>query len=265
MKKSFFVNWKWCVVVFVAVISFLGAVDSALENEAGGGIIALFVLSMLCVFLGIRMPSWFTIDKEGIRLYYLLFFKEYILWKKVSCIYIRSYHPVFIFLDSFHIEGEWEMYTYSFAAPRIPRSFRARKLIEKYSELEIEGYLIDEITQDVRDYGIKSGKWWPGYFKVSETEKNARAQLLRVLTEKNKFTVRECEKNIKYFYGTNKRNSKKRPCKAYTYYAEIKLHNINKIIPIASVSCDSKKYIYKIYTDKINAIKTEDVKTGSDI
>lgn len=143
-KKEFALNKSFFLFVFLGAFVFsLGiylVIDSISVLRAG------ICLAGLLFLIGgmIAQPLCYGFDEEGIVLYFVLYPKEIYLWKNIRKIKnTKDYSgstPILsmIFSNVYEISGKIEGKKRFFECGAVSKSFRTKKLLEKYWHKKIE-------------------------------------------------------------------------------------------------------------------------------
>ena len=143
-KKEIVLNKSFFLFVILGILTLtLGYV--ALSEEVSLWSIFFCILGLLFVIGGpIKEPLFYSFDTDGITLHYLFVPKECYLWKNIRKIkkardgYSRSAIIDFIFSRVYEINGKVEGKQRFYMNGIIIISFRTKRLLDKYWEIEIE-------------------------------------------------------------------------------------------------------------------------------
>lgn len=226
-RKHFFINRLWKIFLFLDVILWGLAITCLLkENRVSVLGIGFLIFALFGIAGLILCPICFVIDRNGIRIYYAFIWKEDISWENafVTLKYDTGTRSLPYLFDTFKIYGTSNhKKQYFFMRSEISRSRRARKWIEHYTGEKIEGFLIDEIKEDISEWQEKQSNKQANRLQkdlqaVKAAERQARALLRRVLSA---LPIENNAYDVSYFYRTPSADCNVRPAESYNYTARI--------------------------------------------
>lgn len=149
---------RWQIVFTAMTVLFAYGVVVTLTDAEGGWywLPAAFV-GILCGAIALTTPCLYIMSDKGITIIYMLgFLRRYIPWntvRKLEICHHRSHRsiPLPYINDTIVIHGQAQGKQFFFTDNEIIRTLRARILLEKYTGLKVEGFMID----DFRDWRKK--------------------------------------------------------------------------------------------------------------
>ena len=153
-KKQIALNklFNFCMIIcaFILWLSIECFVEGDLAWGIGCGIVALITFIIPAIFT----PYCYAFDKEGVSLCYIFLPVERYLWKDIRSIeatidYFCSKANIFEFFYAFvfSIEGKNVGKTRFYMQGHIRKSFRTKRLLTKYWDGTITGYLFEDVKK----------------------------------------------------------------------------------------------------------------------
>lgn len=247
-KKHFFLN-NIFIFSLIAVILSLWFAIVIVSSEAWVGAMFFIVAAAAAVCI-VLYPHYHVIDDKGIRIYYIFLLKEDYKWKGIEEVYITydsGHRPIPFILDTFCIIGYSESKDYFFMRSEITRSRKARKLIEHYTGKRIQGFMIDDFKEDIRNLKVRYRKHFPDKSTIKALEKTAEGQLKEILPDAR----------IEYFYQTKAAEQLTRPKGNSTYCARVE----DRIIPLVEIRLKKNIYHARLRKDIFKILKEEQICT----
>lgn len=203
-------------------IGFLG--DGDRSFGIGLGIVSLLLIVLPAIFT----PYCYSFDSEGISLCYLLFSVERYLWKDIHAIEVkdtstssRSVLFELFFAYDFCIKGTSVGKRRFFMEGHVRKSFRTKRLFEKYWDGTITGYLFEDTKERIQTRRIKKQKHVKAHLtdEIVPMEREIRAKTREWLEP---FVAQakhyDLEIKTKHLYITKDfEELNSRPQKGYTY------------------------------------------------
>lgn len=253
-KKRIALNRNFALFIAIGLLLAMLAYGSFLAEETGVGVgLGLFAVFAIAAPI-VAMPWYYVFDPESVSIKYIFFPQERYLWKNICYVSVvdavasGSEHSLFLY--DFKLEGNVEGKLRRYMDGRISKSWRTKRLIEKYWDGTIEGYWHDEVQ------AVK--KWWNkrvtkkqlqhkrhSIDEVVLMERQARASV-RTWLEPFEAEARQYDLQVRtqYLYITEDyEESHSRPETAHTYTAVIDICRPNET--------DEDRMII-LYTDMIN-------------
>jgi hypothetical protein len=212
--------------IFMFIISLLfGYISVAgfAAKDVGGGILFCFV-ALIFITLSIFSPCYYVFDSEGVSICYVFLPCERYLWKNIYAIDVqfKSYgHRPSIFFRVFCISGSNEGKLRFYMNGIIVKSIRTKRLLEKYWDGQIQGYLIDSIKAWFRKRKQKAEAEIAAHLtdEIVPLERETRAEAREWLAP---YVAQAKQNDIyiksKYCYVTKDfEESNSRPDEGYTY------------------------------------------------
>ncbi len=228
-KRQIAFNKQYTLFFILGVFLLILSVTSFCEGDTGFGIGLGLVSALFLVGAPIFLPCFYLYDKEGVTLVYLYLPNERYLWKNVYEIRVidddtHSNRKSLLFFLVYKITGDVEGKQRFYMDGHIQKSFRNKRLIQKYWDGTITGYFDDEIEECKawrKRHKDKKQKQIKQQFtdEILPMERSVRSEIRQAL--KHEIC---CAQNlgltlcIEYYYVTDdltKHNS--RPNAAYTY------------------------------------------------
>ena len=145
-------------IFFAAFVAMLViAAISELTAPSGVGLLWLVWIAMTLFLLTFTLilPCLYIMSDRGITIVYMLgFLRRYIPWntvRKLEVCYPKRCKSLPYVTDTFAIHGQAQGKQFIFTDNEIVRTRRARKLLERYTGMKVEGFMID----DLRAWGKK--------------------------------------------------------------------------------------------------------------
>ncbi len=238
-KQQFALNHEQVFILLAGILMAGISVTSYLENETGF-FVAFGVLALLAVLIPlILLPSLYIFDDEGITIFYLFLPNERYLWGK-----IKSIDVCYEGADShtkFEIGGVPESNIYFYTKGKICKSLRTKRLLEKYWDGTIEGYMFEGLRNRLKQQKSQQIK---AYLtdEVAAAEREVRAKIKEVLPfYEEQAKQLDLDFKTKFVYTTKSGNeSRSRPKdEGYTYTLIVALSkpdekDENKIVEVSA-------------------------------
>lgn len=197
------------------------------EQAVGVGIgVAVIALLFLCIG-PVLMPYQYRFDEEGVTICYLFISNDRYLWKNIYHISVETLGTktsiLDLFLKFYKIEGQSECKTSTLHEGTICKTFRSKRLIEKYWDGTIEGYW--DVFKPSKSK--RKGKKQPSKTLLTEEiaamERNIRAEMRPFLgSYEAQAALYGMELQVEYEYMTADYDTvKSRPTQRYTYCVSI--------------------------------------------
>ena len=155
LKYHVFLDRRQIMFAELTALFVCGAAVILADPEEGWFWLVPALLAMLCGTLTLLTPCLYIMSDEGIAIYYLLgFLRRFTPWSTVCYLEVRYPKGTKNFPyvgDTFAIHGKTQGKSFFFTENEIVRTRRARKLLERYTGMKVEGFMID----DLRAWGKK--------------------------------------------------------------------------------------------------------------
>lgn len=190
-----------------------------------GVIFVIAAVAAACV--SVFTPFVYTFDDEGVSLRYLFLPNERYLWKDVYAIEVEDLGGTRRSLIDFFYAGVFSIYGNTVSEPRfymkgrIRKSFRTKRLLEKYWDGTITGYFLEDVKKWFNKRKKKKGKEIEQHFtdEIVPLEREVRAEAREYVAP---FIEKAKEQGLylrtEYLYVTrNMEELRSRPDEGYTY------------------------------------------------
>ncbi|MBQ8575324.1 MAG: hypothetical protein IJ447_04680 [Clostridia bacterium] len=152
-EKHKFINKFWYIWLAISLTSFIAA---GCINYAVGHFYLLYALGAIALLDCVIMPTHYVMDNTGIYVYYLFYFKMEYRWHNIWHIY-KAYNlsprSMLYFGKSIEFSGSGTgPKIFDFLNVEISYNRRAKELIEKYTQTEIDDYTI---AGDIKNFKKK--------------------------------------------------------------------------------------------------------------
>lgn len=152
-ERHKFINKFWFVWLAISLASFIAA---GCISYAVGGFNPLYIFGTILLLVCINIPTHYVMDNRGIYVYYLFHFKMEYLWNNIWHIY-KAYNlsprSMLYFGKSIEFSGSGTgPKIFDFLNVEISYNRRAKELIEKYTQTEIDDYTI---AGDIKNFKKK--------------------------------------------------------------------------------------------------------------
>ncbi len=227
-RKQFALNKLFGVCIIFGVVLAWLSVEFLGDSETAWGIGSGIGALLLTVLASIFTPFCYSFDSEGVSLCYVFFPVERYLWKDIYAIEVeykssgsRAGILDFFFASVFSIKGKNVDKTRFYMKGRIRKSFRTKRLLEKYWDGTITGYLLEDVKKWINKRKAKKHTQIKSHLtdEVVTLEREARVEArewLKPLASQAK--QYDLDIKTKYFYVTKDfEELKSRPQKGYTY------------------------------------------------
>ena len=227
-KKEIALNKIFNLCIFLGAFCAWGAVAFLVDGDIswgfGWGIVSLLLIVLPAIFT----PYCYSFDSEGISLCYLFFSVERYLWKDIHAIEVKdtstsSRSALFelFFAYDFCIKGTSVGKRRFFMEGHVRKSFRTKRLFEKYWDGTITGYLFEDTKERINARRTKKQKRMKAHLtdEIVPMEREIRAKA-REWLEPFVAQAKHYDLEIKttYLYITEDfEELKSRPQKGYTY------------------------------------------------
>lgn len=243
-KKQIALNKLFNFSIIVGLLLSYISVEFFRENEIGWGIgIAVSAVVFFIIQPLIFSPYCYIFDNEGVSIRYVFATEERYLWKDIYAIEVEytDYTPtcrvnifsffIFIFGNFFNISGENVNEERFYMKRRIRKSFKTKRLLEKYWDGTITGYVFEDVKKWINKRRTKKQAQVQAEAneEIVTLERKKRAEV-RGWLEPYTAQAKQCGLSLKtkYVYiNSDFEESNSRPQEGYTYtfVAEISRYN----------------------------------------
>lgn len=241
MKKQFALNklFNFCIIfgLFFAWASIEFFRDSEIENgwAIGFGVVALLLIVLPMIFT----PYCYAFDSEGVSLCYVFLPVERYLWKDVHAIEAEwNNHTTkssifdFLYASVFSIKGKSVGKSRFYMQGHIRKSFRTKRLLEKYWDGTITGYLFEDVKKWINRRKAKKQAEIKEHLtdEIAPMERQVRAEARELIAPFiDKARQYDLEVKTKYYCITKDfKESRSRPKEAYTYTLVAEIAHFNE-------------------------------------
>lgn len=221
-------------MVFVGVLLALFSAEAFSERDftwaVGFAVAAILFILIPALFT----PYCYAFDKNGVSLRYVFFPEERYLWNNVRSIEVdiiftsgRTHFFDLFYAWVFKLEGKNEGKHRFYMQGHIRKSFRTKRLLEKYWDGTITGYLFEDAKAWLAKRRAKKEAYVKRHLAddVIQLEREVRSEVREIL---NPFVIdakkHGLELKTKYLYVTKDyRELKSRPNEKYTYTVNLEL------------------------------------------
>ena len=220
-------NRNVILFIFVGLACISLSKFSFMEKEIGVGIAMGFFAALALVAPLAFMPWGYCFDPEGVSIKYIFLKEERYLWKNVHAVStvqaIADGGRRSLFLYDLQIDGNVEGTKRRYMDGRICKSFRNKRLIQKYWDGNVEGYWHDEV-QTVKHWRNQKKKKPRKLYATDEVvamERDLRASMRNWLSVPLAEAAQyDLEVRTEYLYITNDyEEHRSRPMTSHTYTA----------------------------------------------
>ena len=242
-RKQIALNKLFNTSVVLGVLSVCISIELFSCDEIIWGVI-LAVAACLLIFLPmIFTPCCYIFDSEGVSFCYILIPNERFLWNDIYAIEVEDISPPYshmhsITLDFFYasvfcLKGSDSIKRRFFENVHIRKSFRTKKLLEKYWDGPITGYFFEDAKKWINKKRAKKQAYVNAHFtdEIVKMEREIRADAREWLkpilaqAKQNNLDVK-----LKYYYVTkDSKELKSRPQEGYTYSIDVEISHYNEI------------------------------------
>ena len=218
-----------------------GSIEFFIENDTawswGFGLVGLILIVLPAIFT----PYCYAFDSEGVSLCYVFLPVERYLWKDIHAIEVEDIKLGiasrvtifdFFYASVFSIKGTNVGESRFYMNGHIRKSFRTKRLLEKYWDGTITGYLFEDAKKWIDKRKAKKHSQIKAHLtdEVVAMEREIRAETRELLKP---FIAQAKQYNLdikeKYFYITGDfEELKSRPKEGYTYTLVAEISHFNE-------------------------------------
>ena len=242
-RKQIALNKLFNTSVVLGVLCACISVELFSCDEIIWGVILAVAACLLILLPLIFTPCCYIFDSEGVSFCYILISNERFLWKDIYAIEVEDINPPYshmhsIILDFFYasvfcLKGSDSIKRRFFENVHIRKSFRTKKLLEKYWDGTITGYFFEGAKKWINKRRAKKQAYVNAHFtdEIVKMEREIRADarewLKPVLAQAKQNNL---DVKLKYYYVTkNSKELKSRPQEGYTYSIDVEISHYNEI------------------------------------
>lgn len=239
MRKEYARNKLFNFFVILGLIAAGLSVDCFLTNEIGFAIFFCLLALLFLIVPSFLTPVFYAFDSDGVSLHYAFYPTERYLWKDIYAIEVEhrydggtaSILALFYFVV-FTIRGKNVGPCRAYMNGHIRKSIRTKRLLEKYWDGTITGYLFEDTKKRIQQRRNKKQAYVQTHLtdEIVPMEREMRARVREWLTP---FAAQAKQQNIelrtKYLYITKDFDElKSRPKEGYTYTLTIEIAHPNE-------------------------------------
>ena len=241
-RKQIALNKLFNTSVVLGVLCACISVELFSCEEIIWGVILAVAACLLILLPLIFTPCCYIFDSEGVSFCYILIPNERFLWKDIYAIEVEDINPPYshmhsITLDFFYasvfcLKGSDSIKRRFFENVHIRKSFRTKKLLEKYWDGTITGYFFEDAKKWINKKRAKKQAYVNAHFtdEIVKMEREIRADAREWLkpilaqAKQNNLDVK-----LKYYYVTkDSKELKSRPQEGYTYSLDVEISHFNE-------------------------------------
>ena len=272
-KRQIAFNKVFTLFIILGILILLVSISCFSEGDIGFGIGMCIVAGLFLIGAPILLPCYYLYDKEGVTLVYVYMPNERYLWKNIYEIRVidddtHSNRKALFFFLVYKITGDVEGKKRFYMDGHIQKSFRNKRLIQKYYDDKIIGYFDDEI-EDFKAWRAKRKNK-----KQKQNQMNFAAEIPRIERKlrTDLHNSLQCDINaaqklgltlrIEYRYVTKQGTLNSRPKTDYTYTALVNIAHPNERektkklcmeVKLLSVQLKETDYHFVIHDKERNA------------
>ena len=156
IKYHLFLDRRQLMSLFFAIFSGWMTVE-LLSDEDNAWWILWGIITLLMTAMALALPCLYLMTPKGLHIIHTFgLLRRFIPWDSVVGLQVNydnasSSRKLPYLFDTFIIYGDVKGPTYFFTEDEIVRTLRARILLEKYTGLKVEGFLLDDIRDARRN------------------------------------------------------------------------------------------------------------------
>ena len=228
-------NLLLIVACFFAAMSFSMILEKDVSWAIGCGAVALVFLACALLFT----PYGYAFDREGVSLCYVFLPNERYLWKDIHAIDVdwvkitaKTTILDFFYASVFRITGNSVGVQRFYMQGHIRKSFRTKRLLEKYWDGTITGYLFEDVTKWNNKRKAKKQKQVKQHLtdEIAPMERQVRAKAREwILPFADSAKLYGLDLRTEYRYITaDFEELKSRPHEGYTYTLMVEISRPNE-------------------------------------
>lgn len=156
IKYHLFLDRRQLMSLFFAIFSGWMTVE-LLRDEDNAWWILWGIIALLMTAMALALPCLYLMTPKGLHIVHTFgLLRRFIPWDSVVGLQVNydnasSSRKLPYLFDTFIIYGDVKGPTYFFTEDEMVRTLRARILLEKYTGLKVEGFLLDDIRDARRN------------------------------------------------------------------------------------------------------------------
>lgn len=181
IKYHLFLDRRQLISLFFAIFSGWMTVE-LLRDEGNAWWVFWGILTLLMTAMALALPCLYLMTPKGLHIIHTFgLIRRFIPWDSVAGLEVNydstgySKHFPYLF-DTFCIYGDVRGPTFFFTEDEMIRTLRARILLEKYTGLKVEGFLLDDIRDARRNRKEKKERMRRHRERQARAERNRKTR-----------------------------------------------------------------------------------------
>ena len=180
IKYHLFLDRRQLMSLFFAIFSGWMTVE-LLRDEDNAWWILWGIIALLMTAMALALPCLYLMTPKGLHIIHTFgLLRRFIPWDSVVGLQVNydgaGYKRLPYLFDTFIIYGDVKGPTYFFTEDEMVRTLRARILLEKYTGLKVEGFLLDDIRDARRNRKEKKERMRRHRERQARVERNRKAR-----------------------------------------------------------------------------------------
>ena len=180
-KYHLFLDRRQLLSLFFAIFSGWMTVE-LLRDEDNAWWILWGIIALLMIAMALALPCLYLTTPKGLHIIHTFgLLRRFIPWNSVVGLQVNydnasSSRKLPYLFDTFVIYGDVKGPTFFFTEDEIVRTLRARILLEKYTGLKVEGFLLDDIRDARRNRKEKKERMRRHRERQERADRNRKAR-----------------------------------------------------------------------------------------
>ena len=181
IKYHLFLDRRQLMSLFFAIFSGWMTVE-LLRDEDNAWWILWGIIALLMTAMALALPCLYLMTPKGLHIVHTFgLLRRFIPWDSVVGLQVNydnasSSRKLPYLFDTFIIYGDVKGPTYFFTEDEMVRTLRARILLEKYTGLKVEGFLLDDIRDARRNRKEKKERMRRHRERQARAERNRKTR-----------------------------------------------------------------------------------------
>ena len=181
IKYHLFLDRRQLLSLFFAIFSGWMTVE-LLRDEDNAWWILWGIITLLMTAMALALPCLYIMTPKGLHIIHTFgLLRRFIPWDSVAGLQVNYDNASFsrklpYLFDTFVIYGDVRGPTFFFTEDEMVRTLRARILLEKYTGLKVEGFLLDGIRDARRNRKEKKERMRRHRERQARVERNRKAR-----------------------------------------------------------------------------------------
>ena len=181
IKYHLFLDRRQLMSLFFAIFSGWMTVE-LLRDEDNAWWILWGIITLLMTAMALALPCLYLMTPKGLHIVHTFgLLRRFIPWDSVVGLQVNydnasSSRKLPYLFDTFIIYGDVKGPTYFFTEDEMVRTLRARILLEKYTGLKVEGFLLDDIRDARRNRKEKKERMRRHRERQERADRNRKAR-----------------------------------------------------------------------------------------